>query len=97
MGITKKQLYVIAYDVADDHRRQQVVKHLERLGVRINLSVFECMLTSIQIAKLEKSLIAIIHHKEDTVVVYPICRDCYAKTIYLPESRRLVSKNVIVV
>lgn len=97
MRTTKKQLYVIAYDIADDRRRQQTVKHLEKLGVRINLSVFECMLTPVQIEKLKKSLSTIIYHKEDAVVVYPICRNCYAKTIYLPESCRVLPKTVVVV
>lgn len=95
--MNKKQLYVIAYDIASDHRRQQVVKLIERLGVRINWSVFECMLTFSQVKNLKESLLTIIHHQKDTVVVYPICRECYAKTVYLPEERRIIPKNVIIV
>ncbi|WP_455961972.1 CRISPR-associated endonuclease Cas2 [Bacteroides bouchesdurhonensis] len=97
MEMTRKQLYVIAYDITDDHRRQQVVKLLEKIGVRINWSVFECMLTFSQIKKLKESLSTLLFLKEDTLVIYPICKNCYTKTFYLPENRRIIPKKVIVI
>ena len=41
----KKDFWVIAYDIADDCRRSRIVKHIEKYGIRVNYSVFECMLT----------------------------------------------------
>lgn len=41
----KKNFIVVAYDVSDDRRRSHVVKLLEKVGIRVNYSVFECMLS----------------------------------------------------
>ena len=40
-----KQFVVVAYDVADNRRRQKIAKTLEQYGLRCNESVFECLLT----------------------------------------------------
>ena len=45
----RKTLCVVAYDISDDKRRLKVVKILEKSGIRINYSVFECMLTRTQL------------------------------------------------
>lgn len=95
--MTKKKLYIIVYDISDDRRRQQVIKLIEKSGNRINWSVFECILTFSQVRKLKELLNTIICFKEDTVVIYPICINCYSKTFYLPENRKIVAKQVIVV
>ena len=78
----KKKFCVVAYDISDDKRRLKVVKILEKVGVRINYSVFECMLTRIQLENLQKEIIPHINPKEDTVVYYPICVKCFSKIIY---------------
>lgn len=78
----KKNFVVVAYDISNDRRRSRVVKILERVGVRVNFSVFECMLTDVQYARLQKEILDAIKKREDTVVYYPICMDCYAKIVY---------------
>ena len=93
----KKQFYVIAYDITDDRRRQQIVKTLEPLGVRINWSVFECMLTPLQFEKVKEALIKIAGTSKDRIVIYPICRECFTKIIYLPIRKRATSQKVVVV
>ena len=85
---SKKRMIVIAYDVSDDRRRSHVVKLLERVGIRVNFSVFECMLTDRQYDTLRKDILECISTKEDTVVYYPICLDCYAQIVYQPEKRK---------
>lgn len=92
-----RRLYIVAYDTSDDKRRKKIVKLLEKTGIRINWSVFECMITQSQHNVLTSEINKIIHPKEDTVVIYPICKDCYSKTVYLPDNRRIVQKKVIVV
>lgn len=92
----KKNFVVVAYDVSDDRRRDRVVKILEKLGVRINYSVFECMLTDVQFEKLKNDIGNKINQKEDTVVYYPICMDCYAKIVYQPALRRKYEKVSVV-
>lgn len=92
-----KRLYVVVYDTSDNKRRQKIVKLLEKTGIRINWSVFECMITLSQRDVLTSEINKIVHPKEDTVVIYPICKDCYSKAIYFPDKQRKVPKKVIVV
>lgn len=65
----KKNFVIVAYDVADDRRRSHVVKLLEKVGVRINYSVFECMLTDSQFEKLQVNIGAKIDSREDYVSI----------------------------
>lgn len=92
----KKNFVVVAYDVADDRRRRQVVKLLERVGLRVNFSVFECMLTDAQYAKLQIDIQKKLKAKEDSVVYYPICIDCYSKIVYQPERTQKYEKVIVV-
>ena len=78
----KKNFVVVVYDIADDKRRAQVVKILEKVGLRINFSVFECMLTDSQYEQLKQDISQKINIKYDSVVYYPICLGCYSKIVY---------------
>ena len=77
----KKQIYVIAYDVVDDRKRNRVAKALERLGQRVNLSVFECALTPRGFSGLRKKIAGLIDKRTDTVIYYPLCLDCRAGAV----------------
>lgn len=92
----KKNFVVVAYDISDDRRRSRVVKLLEKVGVRVNYSVFECMLTDSQYEKLRRDIGSAINRKEDSVVYYPICVDCYAKIVYQPAVRRIYGSVSVV-
>lgn len=92
----KKKFVVVAYDISNNRRRRHVVKILEKVGVRINFSVFECMLTNSQLLRLQLDILKKIKLKEDTVVYYPICVDCYTKIVYQPEWGRKYEKVTIV-
>ena len=82
-----KRMVVVAYDSSNDRRRAKAVKILERVGVRVNFSVFECMLTERQYESLRDELLQVISLKEDTVVYYPICLNCYSQIVYQPRKR----------
>lgn len=92
----KKNFIVVAYDVSDDRRRNHVTKILEKVGVRVNYSVFECMLTDKQYMNLKKSILSEIDMQEDNVVYYPICLDCYSKIVYQPPLQRSYEKVSVV-
>lgn len=77
----RRMFWVIAYDIADDKRRGKVVKVLEKYGERVNLSVFECMFTSVQLEKVKKTIAQQIHPVEDSVIYYPLCVECFSKII----------------
>lgn len=80
-------MVVVAYDISNDRRRAKAVKILERVGVRVNFSVFECMLTERQYESLRDELLQVISLKEDTVVYYPICLNCHSQIVYQPHKR----------
>ena len=82
-----KRMVVVAYDISNDRRRAKAVKILERVGVRVNFSVFECMLTERQYESLRDELLQVISLKKDTVVYYPICLNCYSQIVYQPHKR----------
>lgn len=88
----KKKFVVVAYDIANDKRRSYVVKILEKVGTRVNNSVFECILTDAQFEKLKKAIWSKIDEREDQVVYYSICVDCYTKIIYQPIFKKTYEK-----
>lgn len=91
----KKIFCVIAYDIMDDRRRNRVVKVIERYGTRVNYSVFECMFTNVQFKHTQEKIAKLIKFKEDSVIYYPICVDCFSKIIYQP-NRRITSKITVI-
>ncbi|MDR0835661.1 MAG: CRISPR-associated endonuclease Cas2 [Tannerella sp.] len=86
----KRIFCVVAYDVAEDKRRSWIVKVLEKYGVRVNYSVFECMFTETQYAKVQQMLDEKINKKEDTIIYYPICVNCFTKIVYQPARKKTV-------
>lgn len=92
-----KRFYVVAYDIAHTKRRNKVVKTLQKFGTRVNLSVFECMLTEIQLAELTEKIKEIIVENEDQVIIYYLCKDCFAKIRYIPDYNRKTLDKIVVV
>jgi len=86
----KRIFCVVAYDVADDKRRSWVVKVLEKYGVRVNFSVFECLFTEGQYRKVQQILENKIDKREDRIVYYPICVTCYTKIVYQPAKAKTI-------
>lgn len=83
-----KGFWVVAYDIADNRRRSRVIKIIERYGERVNYSVFECMFTCKQLENIRERILKVISLSEDSVIFYPLCRDCYSKVIYTPDKYR---------
>lgn len=71
--------YVVAYDVEDDRARVRIAGVLERFGVRVQKSVFECRLEAKDLERLlrrlERELTAV--GGAGNVRVYRLCADCY--------------------
>lgn len=77
-----KTLYVISYDVTNNHKRNQVAKLLEAYGRRVQYSVFECVLSKDDFSNLYNKLINIdIDVDMDSIIFYCICSNCRKKTI----------------
>jgi CRISPR-associated protein Cas2 len=65
--------YVVAYDIADDRRREDVATLLSGYGPRVQLSVFECEFrTRSESGAVRAKLRDLIDPVEDQVRLYPL-------------------------
>jgi len=64
--------YLICYDVVLDRRRNKVAHLLEGYGMRVQKSVFECVLSPDQREMLQRKLNRYIKPEEDQVRFYPL-------------------------
>jgi CRISPR-associated protein Cas2 len=72
------KLWLICYDISDDKRRYHVRRLLEGYGERVQLSAFECRLTSSHFTALRHALGRIVA-SDDTVHYYSVCKWCTEK------------------
>lgn len=70
--IMRESFYLVCYDVVDDKRRNRVVKALKGYGLRVQKSVFECVLTQEQLEYVEMLLSRCLKLQEDQVRFYPM-------------------------
>jgi CRISPR-associated protein Cas2 len=71
-----EQPWLVAYDIADPRRLYKVARLLNGVGVRVQRSVFECLLDRMELARLRIGLGRIIDLAEDRVRCYPLPRPC---------------------
>lgn len=64
--------YLVCYDITLDRRRNRVAHLLEGYGMRVQKSVFECLLNEYQYALLQRKLGQYIDAQEDQVRFYPM-------------------------
>ena len=65
-------LYIIAYDIADDRRRTKVFQYLRRWGNHLQYSVFRCELGRPSLAELHAELEELINHDEDQILLFDL-------------------------
>jgi len=85
---TTETLYSICYDVSANKARSRLAKRLEVYGLRVQLSVFECVLTVAERDRLVAFVEKTIDLATDRVCLYPISRAARRKAIavgHLPE------------
>jgi CRISPR-associated protein Cas2 len=87
---------VVAYDVADDRRRQRVHKTLKNFGRPVQYSAFECILDSEQVSRLQQTVTRLTQAGDDAVAYYLLCQDCAKRTLVLCGPARLTLSRVIV-
>lgn len=67
---------VFAYDIADDRRRDRLVRVLSDYLVRVQESVFEGFVSDrAQVVMMER-VAEVIDHREDNIRVYTLCQRC---------------------
>ncbi|MEA5466870.1 CRISPR-associated endonuclease Cas2 [Leptothoe sp. PORK10 BA2] len=75
--------YLICYDVVKDKRRTKVAHLLEGYGLRVQKSVFECMLTEKQHEMLVCKLNKYLKPDEDQLRFYPMSGHTRRKVVIL--------------
>lgn len=81
--MSERLLWLFAYDVASDRRRLRVMKLLAGAGVRVNYSVFECVLTAAEARRLADRAARLLRRGEDRLRVYRVCAACRSEGIVL--------------
>lgn len=69
-----QQFVVVSYDIVSDRRRRKVMKALEGFGMRVQYSVFECLLTAAQMVEMQRKLKKLVG-SDDSVRFYFISAD----------------------
>jgi CRISPR-associated protein Cas2 len=69
-------LFVVCYDISDDRTRDRLSERLLDFGVRIQESVFECVLDEEAQERMMARLDAVKLANTDRVRIYRICRNC---------------------
>jgi CRISPR-associated protein Cas2 len=72
--------YIVTYDIPDDRRRNRLAKTLLDFGIRVQYSVFECLLEADTRKKLDEAVQTVIDVEEDGVRIYPLCGNCEKNT-----------------
>lgn len=65
----EERLYIITYDISDDRRWRRVFKLMKGYGRWLQLSVFQCRLTTRRRAELARRLEEAIHDRDDHVLI----------------------------
>lgn len=68
-------LYVVAYDISSDRRRNKLADMLENFGHRIQFSIFECDLDE-QRAEILLDELRKFSIDDDQIRVYILCQSC---------------------
>ncbi len=67
--VTRRNHFLVSYDIADDKRRTEVFETCKDYGNHVQYSVFLCELDRREITTLRELLRQIIHHGEDQVLL----------------------------
>lgn len=67
--LTRRNHFLVAYDIADDARRAQVLRTCRDFGNHVQYSVFLCELNLREMVTLRELLRRLIQHAEDQVII----------------------------
>ena len=78
--------WLITYDIAEPRRLQRVARIMENHGVRLQKSVFECLLRPADLQRLLRKIAREIDHEVDGVKCFPLCKSCEQRCTLLGSS-----------
>ncbi len=74
--MAEKRCYMVAYDIVDNKVRNKVSNTLKDYGVRVQKSVFECLIGPEAFASMTSKLENLINPAEDSILICPLCKTC---------------------
>jgi CRISPR-associated protein Cas2 len=77
------KFYLVCYDVVNDTRRNRIAKLLKGYGLRVQKSVFECLLSDEQLQLVKTRLDRYLKLEEDQVRFYPMSGHTRRKVMIL--------------
>lgn len=90
--------YLVCYDITHDRRRNRVAHLLEGYGLRVQRSVFECVLDEAQRQLLLRKLEQYLKLEEDQVRFYPMSGHTRRKVMILGiQPERQIDDQVFIV
>ncbi len=87
---------VIAYDIANDKRRNRIAKILLDYGERVQYSVFEADITQELLNEILIRLKAVINTEEDSIRIYKICSRCLDNIELMGDAKLSLPEDVFV-
>lgn len=72
----EKRFILVTYDVKDDRRRNKIANELKNFGVRVQYSVFECLLNDKDNQTMRNKIVKYVRENEDSVRYYQLCAIC---------------------
>ena len=71
-----KMFVVVSYDITSDQRRNKIANILKDYGVRVQYSVFECILEMNKFKEMLERILKVYNNLEDTLRIYHLCKTC---------------------
>jgi CRISPR-associated protein Cas2 len=88
---------VITYDISNNDQRARVAARLGRFGLRIQKSVFECVIDPEELDALLNTITAMINVEHDVVHAFPICRLCHENARHLGQAAPVLEERYWIV
>lgn len=88
---------VITYDISNNDQRAKVAARLGRYGVRIQKSVFECVIDSEELDGLMRTVEALINVEHDVVHAFSVCRSCHGQVRHLGQAAPVLEERYWIV
>jgi CRISPR-associated protein Cas2 len=76
---SNRQFVLVVYDISDDRRRTRLHDRLLDYGSPVQYSVFECLLSARELARLRRMVKKVTRPRLDDVRYYFLCAACREK------------------
>jgi len=81
--------YFFCYDVVDAHRRNKISKILEKYGLRVQKSIFQCDILPLRAHEIKEAILSILTENEDSLLFYSVCDDCVKEALLIGDKSPL--------